>query len=73
MQDLDWRQIETAPKDRDILVWHRHGGACAALWNNVLEVWMVTDGAGDSSPDASGAAIHIEPTHWMKLPEGPSD
>lgn len=79
---LQWQPIETAPKDqdirwindgneyaRDILVWTCSSEVVRARW------WQHRNKDGDI--DASnfiadgGNACH--PTHWMPLPEAPSE
>lgn len=60
-----WRSMETAPKDGTaILGWW--GGECIIVdWCVVVERWGSThDGEDTFLP---------EPTHWMPLPDGPSE
>lgn len=59
----EWRSIETAPKDRWILIW--------AAGSNVRDVaWYNFSGKHGWSEDGR-SIINIEPTHWMPLPFGP--
>ncbi len=66
----EWQPIETAPKDRDILVYE--DGWC------VVVSWEECDGVGYKGPNGhwmSNACVdsytEVEPTHWQPLPEPP--
>ena len=70
----NWQTIETAPKDRAILL---------AVWDTggpyyVLEVgWWEDGGIDDSTPDGFWSSpcaapdLGMHPTHWMELPKAP--
>ena len=54
-----WRDIETAPKDREILLWA--GYCCVGSWIDEYEQF----GRDDHSL--------TEPTHWQPLPSAPKE
>jgi len=69
---LEWKPIETAPKDRDILLLCPSRGVVRGSWNNDCHkkprpywtndrerIFGVTETRAD------------QPTHWMPLPEPP--
>jgi len=82
---MEWKPIETAPRDRNILVYFRDG------WDNdrVQEAWwkMPYDGAPavqcaweTMKGTLLSADVHFNSdgqplgaTHWMPLPEPPAD
>src|SRR5687768_13027639 len=53
----DWQSIETAPKDRDILVFWHTKRMLVARWIN--DCWMVAGG------------LPVNPTYWRPLPPPP--
>lgn len=60
----DWRPIETAPKDGTHILTYREAGfiAVAAFFPHGRSEWCCTDGC------------HLlNVTHWMPLPEAPTD
>lgn len=60
---MEWQPIETAPRDRAILVW--------ATGAHDLEPIMCTC---KWHPDAGFCVDELrEPTHWMPLPNPPTD
>jgi len=65
--DMVWQPIETAPKDREILVFQSDGVICHAEWrqpkygNGHWGGWGLEEGG-----------IH-DPTHWMSLPSPPRE
>lgn len=68
LRRLEWRPIETAPNYEEVLVWLPVFGAAAGTLGRYG--WMI----GKRSIIGRGtAALGIEPTHWMPLPEPPSD
>lgn len=60
MRGQSWQPIETAPKDRRILLFQ--GGVWKGGWDECERKWM---GAG------AGVFI-VQPTHWMELPTPPA-
>lgn len=57
----EWKPIETAPKDRMILIWDDGYGCVAANWN---AFWLCfTDMRGGR---------YVLATHWQELPEEPN-
>lgn len=61
-----WDRIETAPKDRWLLVWSKQDGIHVAAW-------LPMGGWYDNATDQCGDLIEIEQvTHWMPLPGGPN-
>lgn len=72
----EWQPIATAPKEdaKKLLVWSADG---LGIWYRDL---YYTEGIGrDYSPgmsgwvDEEGAARYDSPTHWMPLPDPPSE
>ena len=65
---MKWEPIETAPKDRDVLLWWPYWSRRPTIgyWKHTR--WMaenaLQDSVGDSGP---------QPTHWMPLPDPPTD
>lgn len=74
---MSWKPIDTAPKDRRILLWFDvkiHAGACFGRWD---------DERYKRSPNPHFVASELEhlfgkiwmrenqPTHWDEVPEGP--
>lgn len=61
-----WLPIETAPKDRSILI-YTGAGIVEAIWDRrweQLPCYATYDGCG-------GVALECQPTHWMPLPVPP--
>ena len=68
--NVGWNVIETAPRDRDILV-YTEAGYCHVVWavENVVtgeKAWMV------AQFDDGDQALLTNATHWMELPKRPS-
>ena len=63
---MDWQPIETAPKDGSDLLVNECGDVVIARWSQPFSVW-----AGPR--DTYGEREVMYPTHWMPLPEPPSD
>lgn len=65
----NWRAIETAPRDRRILLWNGVTGVYSAEWMPLPEsadgVWPLLQWGGKTG------RWFPEPTHWMPLPEPP--
>ncbi len=63
---MEWQPIETAPKDRRILLWNGDFIASGAYEGGVIDGFIMhRDVDDDWSID--------EPTHWMPLPAPPTD
>ena len=77
---MEWQPIETAPKDRtilvygqpsnlkvngDVLVTYRAPLVCTAAWDELDDAYVVTGG--------SWLGPFVDPTHWMPLPKPPID
>jgi hypothetical protein len=63
--DMEWQPIETAPKDKRILLGRvGHPWAFTACWRDYYKHWST----GSSSMD-----FFAEPTHWMQAPEAPTE
>lgn len=68
---MKWLPIETAPRDREILLWFSYqGGRCVlgrymetTLWGPCWEY------DGEYTVCLKDSVV----THWMELPEGPND
>ena len=56
-----WQPIETAPKDKYILVYDPGYGQLVVIWLEFYNVWMTVFGRKLTHP----------PTHWQELPEDP--
>lgn len=63
---LQWRGIDSAPKDTAILVWH--SGYTVAHFNTFYDRWI---GLGRDTIDTMSLA-QFPPTHWMPLPTPPA-
>ena len=62
---MKWEQIETAPRDRHVLIWSMESGCHVAYWR---------DGLGWCNDQVDQCSDYIEVegvTHWMLLPEPP--
>jgi hypothetical protein len=64
---MSWKPIETAPKDKRLLVWTGKEMYCAHWAKNPYtddEAWVIAEwGERDQAL--------VKPTHWMELPEAP--
>ena len=62
------KPIETAPKDKRVLVWDGHE-VYAAHWARHM---ITDDGAWVIAQFGDGEQVLVKPTHWMPLPkDGP--
>lgn len=76
---MRWRPIETAPKDRPLLVYGQWAGEIAGV--DVEPKWAVAfyTGRGDyegfhwACANTDAYAAWMKPTHWMPLPRAPID
>ena len=72
----EWQPIETCPQDGIFLV--HQAGAIRVMFRN-RGAWQATAHAIDVHGDDPGHGITVretgvyEPTHWMPLPERPSE
>lgn len=65
----DWQTIDTAPKDGSrILTWSDHLGRVVAFW---FDPKVTPEPVGWI--EAGRDAYTLEPTHWMPLPDPPTD
>jgi hypothetical protein len=58
----EWQPIETAPKDRTILLWVPYDAWQVCAWDELHKEWVST----------GGLSFDAVPTHWMPLPEPPA-
>lgn len=72
MSDMQWRTIESAPKDgtRVLLYENEIDGQTVGFWSTCLWVdhggaWVIYEARSDT--------ITLEPKNWMPLPSPPSD
>ena len=66
-----WNPIETAPKDRPILLWFPDGQfACSATWQAVEDgyAWIVADELSEQH-DGVVWAESAQPTLWTEIPK----
>ena len=56
-----WQPIETAPKDRNILVYDPGYGNLVVIWSEFYNLWITVFGRKLTEP----------PTHWQELPKDP--
>lgn len=59
----DWLDIESAPKDRKVLLYWPHKVTGAHKQAELAAMIQV---------DYAGSSPHRRPTHWMPLPEPPT-
>lgn len=62
----EWQPIETAPKNRHLLIFSSATGVETSFWNPSLDDW---DGGLDGYGEPQ-ALVHA--THWMPLPAPPA-
>lgn len=63
---MEWRPIETAPKDGTELIASRFWGDGSVV---AIMHWLPLD--GDGFWDSDGWDADWEPTHWIPLPPPP--
>ncbi len=68
-ESLQWRQISTAPRDRNILVYSLRWGAIVAAYNSEAGAWRPRMRHPESLSGADQGLI----THWMPLPGVPAE
>ena len=56
-----WQPIETAPKDKNILVYDPGYGQLVVIWSKFYSRWITVFGRKLTQP----------PTHWQELPDEP--
>ena len=70
-----WRPIETAPKDKSIMLCVEGFEPCVGRWWPVTGVWSSFDWEGHFESDQDASEFYngssYQPTHWMPLPSGP--
>lgn len=63
-----WQPIETAPKDREILIWSKFDGhAWIAMWRLDFR----KDGGWYAPYAPEGDCFPFDITHWAELPPSP--
>ena len=65
----EWQPIDTAPKDRRVLVWTGKNIYVANWVKNIIsdhEAFMICD------TGVPGYRVIVEPTHWKECPEQPA-
>lgn len=69
LEAVEWRPIETAPKDGTAILAWNEDYISIALWNKACKQWadLTDQGIGDE------CAYTDNPTHWMPLPAPPAD
>ena len=65
---MNWKPIETAPKDEAILTFDRYCGVMMVRWDRQHKDWRVLD-----PYLARLAGDEFNMTHWMPLPEPPEE
>lgn len=69
----DWKPIETAPKDRRIMIWD-HGYALFARWSDECEHGEFVTGPGwqiFATDDGFYSIGTVSATHWAPEPAPP--
>lgn len=64
-----WQPIETAPKDKEILIYKNGDQYCGYFAKNIMtddEGWVIAN-FGDNGEQL----LVRDPTHWMPLPDAP--
>lgn len=64
---MSWQPIETAPRDRTMIIYGGEGWATVGRWLGKKTGWYQLN----TDPCDSWADEDF-PTHWMPLPEPPS-
>jgi hypothetical protein len=65
-EKMQWQPIETAPKDKQILIWSPMYRVCHVEWCNAR--WMIVHDSGDPYYQV----IPDDATHWQPSPEPPT-
>lgn len=81
---MEWKPIETAPKDGTSILAMTNdqpgcpGGVADKCWcgNAAVAEWWADEGGGDGRwicymNMVQDPALHFEPTHWQPMPEPP--
>lgn len=72
---MDWRPIETAPKDGASLLLFREGEMMVGRWYSGYNEWGVSPPVHENQVRTWASIGPKEfwpgPTHWMPLPEPP--
>lgn len=63
---MKWMPIESAPKDGGVILVAEYGDVKMAEWSRTFSYWL-------GPYDASGDPEVMYPTHWMPIPEPPSE
>lgn len=73
---MDWQPIETAPKDgTEVLLWlgFPFSRIEYAKWYQGWGLWIDAEDPEPEDSDEVRGTGELVPTHWMPLPEPPSD
>ena len=63
---MEWQPIETAPKDKEILLYSDSDGYGISGWNEEHQRWYVYNHYEEQ--------LYLFPaTHWMPLPDPPKE
>lgn len=72
---MKWQPIETAPRDRGVLVWDKVSGCNVSFFARGVNCWSdeLQDGWFTPERDNRDECMILEGpvTHWMPLPEPP--
>lgn len=73
---MEWKTIDSAPKDGSMILLYLDGNVCQGLWHEGL----VFGETGEPAPDSWVMGWNWERplvtnsiTHWMNLPEPPNE
>lgn len=77
VRDMEWRPIETAPKEETVFIGIENGLVYSTHWQKYYEKWPHEEGGptytGGWSAETFDAHIPFRPTHWMPLPPAPTN
>jgi hypothetical protein len=69
---MDWQPIESAPKNlASVLLASNAGHVCLGNWSATLNGWQTNIGPFHAETKAAGKPCYV--THWMPLPEPPTE
>lgn len=67
---MEWQPIETAPKDRRVLLWGRYWNGVDKFQHPLIGIWDPNVGRW-IIPGEFRFGVH--PSYWMPLPPPPKD
>ena len=72
---MEWQPIETAPKDKVVLLYSQRFGAVVGRWNEEIFASKPRPYWTNDRERLHGvvATRQSQPTHWMPLPPPPSE